>query len=146
MSFEFRGANFELCRCQERWVIAIVRFQSSFVLILLDLRWSIWKLKMLNAKLKNISECLSPRSTKCNFWEPLQAKKGWMGKVRDLSTSLNNLWERGPTKGYGALKRPAPLCRCLFQNSSNYCEDIRCTLATRAGSGVTSATTNPNVV
>ena len=39
----------------------------------------------------------------------------------DLSTSLNNLWERRPTKGGGALKRPAPLCRCLSQNSSNCC-------------------------
>ena len=33
---------------------------------------------------------VSPRSPKYNFWEPLQAKRDWKEKIRDLSTSLNN--------------------------------------------------------
>ena len=55
---------------------------------------------------------VSPRSPKCNFWEPLQAKRDWKEQIRNLSSVLNNFGPlKNPTKGGGALKRPAPLCR-----------------------------------
>ena len=53
---------------------------------------------------------VSPRSPKCNFWEPLQAKMDWKEKIRDLSTSLNNFGSlEKHTKGGGGLRPPPPL-------------------------------------
>ena len=45
----------------------------------------------------------------------------WREQIRDLKQMFEELWERRPTKGGGALKRPDSLCRCLSQNSSNCC-------------------------
>ena len=33
---------------------------------------------------------VSPRSPKCNFWEPLQAKMDWKEKYETLSSSSKN--------------------------------------------------------
>ena len=53
---------------------------------------------------------VSPRSTKCNFWEPLQAKKDWKEKIRDLSTSLNNFGSlKNIQRGAAAFGRRPPL-------------------------------------
>ena len=42
---------------------------------------------------------VSPRSTKCNFWEPLQAKKDWKEKIRDLKHQSEQFWvAEKPTK------------------------------------------------
>ena len=63
----------------------------------------------------------SPQASPTKNWKIKSAVKE---KIRDLSTSLNNLWERIPTKGGGSLNRPAPLCRCLSQNSSKCCLNL----------------------
>ena len=62
-----------------------------------------------------------PRSPKCNFWEPLQAKINWKETMRDLSTSLNNFGslkhlhkkiQRGGALAHCCLRSPI----CSFQS------------------------------
>ena len=51
------------------------------------------------------------KPSKIVFLRALASQKGLKGTNTDLSTSLINLWERKPTKGGGARRHAAPLCR-----------------------------------
>ena len=48
-------------------------------------------------------------------------QNGWKGKNTRLKHQSEQFVRENTYKGGGALKRPAPLCRCLSQNSSNCC-------------------------
>ena len=65
-----------------------------------------WKYKVIVRKSK------VPKITRIKIY--------WKEQIRGLSTSLNNLWERWPTKGGGGL-RPPPHFVGVSQNYSNCC-------------------------
>ena len=65
---------------------------------------------MLNAKLKNINECLSKSKVhKMLFLRASASQKGLKGKNTRLKHQSEQFWvAEKPTKGGGALKRPTP--------------------------------------
>ena len=73
------------------------------------------KILMVNAKAFRIQShfCVSPRSPKCNFREPLQAKMDWKEKIRDLKQQFEEFWERHLQRGAGRFSAPPPFVGLL---------------------------------
>ena len=77
---------------------------------------------MLNAKLKNINECLiKSKVHKMNFLRAAASQKGLKGTNTRLKHQSEQFVREITYKGGRRPSAAAPLCRCLSQNSSNCC-------------------------
>ena len=79
-------------------------------------------IKVLKSKTEITNIKVSPRSPKCNFGEPLQAKMNRKENLRDLRTSQNNFGSlKNLQRGAAAGGRRPLVCFSATQNCLDWC-------------------------